>query len=161
MPEKVAFTILILATCPPTDLIVGCRFLFETDSYEVMHQRKMIVAMIPANVLSLLSPPKANVIPEQAQCTRGGRKVIGGDQEITSSNRTSVFPDPPNFDLTFRREGKVKQEESCKGELDAVRRGLKYAQNAYVRSRIHSLILTYVSTRIRHYVEELPCWPAL
>ncbi len=60
-------------------------------------------------------------------CTRGRRKVIGGDREIMSSKRTSVFPDPPIFDLTFRREGKVKQEESRKGDFDPVGRGLKCA----------------------------------
>ena len=51
--------------------------------------------------------------------------MIGGDRETTSSRRTSIFPDPPIFDLTFRREGKVKQEESCKGDFDSVGRGLK------------------------------------
>jgi len=48
---------------------------------------------------------------------QGRKKVIGGDREKTSSKRTSIFPDPPIFDLTFWREGKIKQEESCKGAV--------------------------------------------
>jgi hypothetical protein len=55
----------ILVTRPPTYLMVGCGFVSETDLYEEMHQRKMIVAMIPAIVLSLSSPSQANAIPER------------------------------------------------------------------------------------------------
>ena len=48
----------------------------------------------------------------------GDRKVIGSDQREISQKRVSILPDPPIYNLTFHREPKVKQEQSCRGDLD-------------------------------------------
>lgn len=67
--------------------------------------------------------------------------MIGGDGEKTSLTTTCIFPDPPVFDLAFRREWKGKHEEEFKGGLNTVKQGRKHTQNADFRSRFMSIVV--------------------
>ena len=74
--------------------MVGCGFVSETDLYEEMHHRKMIVAMIPAIVLSLLSPSQANAIPERhfrPKSIRANFQNVLSGQHLTTSPTKSTY----------------------------------------------------------------------
>jgi len=65
VPEKVLFTVFILAPYLSTGLVINQGFVSRASPYKEIHQRTMVAVIIRDIVLLFLSPPKDNVASER------------------------------------------------------------------------------------------------